>query len=81
MDKTKIVTFRLQKDLLQDLDALATFHYYWKRTDIIVAIIWAFFRLASAGTRFTLMKLYFSKNKNYRIKLEEIEPNNENVED
>ena len=81
MNKTKIVTFRMEKDLLQDVDAFATIHYYWKRTYIIVAIIWAFFRLASAGTRFTLMKLYFSRKKNYRIKLEEIEPNNENPED
>lgn len=80
MDRTKIVTFRLQEDLLTDLNDFSATHYYWKRTYIIVAIIWAFFRLASAGTRFTLMKLYFSKKKNYRIKLEEIEPNNENTE-
>lgn len=80
MDKTKIVTFRLQEDLLTDLDVFAKTHYYWKRSYIIVAIIWAFFRLASAGTRFTLMKLYFARKKNYRIKLEEIEPNNENLE-
>ena len=80
MDKTKIVTFRLQEDILTDLDAFASTHYYWKRTHIIVAILWAFFRLASAGTRFTLMKLYFANKKNYRIKLEEIEPNNENLE-
>ena len=81
MDKTKIITFRLQEDLLTDLDDFSATHYYWKRTYIIVAIIWAFFRLASAGTRFTLMKLYFEKKKNYRIKLEEIEPTNENPED
>lgn len=81
MDKTKIITFRLQEDLLTDLDDFSATHYYWRRTYIIVAIIWAFFRLASAGTRFTLMKLYFARNKNYRIKLEEIEPTNENPED
>lgn len=81
MDKTKIITFRLQEDLLTDLDDFSATHYYWKRTNIIVAIIWAFFRLASAGTRFTLMKLYFAQKKNYRIKLEEIEPNTDNHED
>ena len=80
MDKTKIVTFRLQEDLLTDLDEFVKTHYYWKRSFIIVAIIWAFFRLASAGTRFNIIRIAFQKNPKLRIKLEEIEPNNENPE-
>lgn len=81
MDKTKIVTFRLQDDLLSDLDAFTSTHYYWKRSFIIVAILWAFFRLASAGTRFTIIRNAFQKNPKFRIKLEEIEPNTESHED
>lgn len=81
MDKTKIVTFRMEEDLLEQLDTFTKTHYYWKRSFIIVSIIWAFFRLANAGTRFNIIRNAFQKNPKFRIILEEIEPNTESHED
>lgn len=74
MDKLKIVSFRMDKELLAELDDFTKTHYYWKRTTIICTIIWAFFRLTSAATRYAIMRHSFQKNPKFRIVLEEVKP-------
>ena len=74
MDKLKIISFRMNEDLLTELDEFTKTHYYWKRSFIICAVIWAFFRLTSSATRFALIRHAFHKNTNFRIVLEEIKP-------
>ena len=81
MDKTKIVTFRMEEDLLEQLDTFTKTHSYWKRTFIIVALITAFFKYANAATRFAIIRAAFERRKNYVLKFEEIEPNTDNHED
>lgn len=80
MDKTKIVTFRLQEDLLEQLDSFTKTHTYWKRTFIIVTLITAFFKYANAATRFAIIRDAYGRHKNYVLKFEEIEPNTESHE-
>lgn len=74
MDKLKIISFRMNEDLLTELDEFTKTHYYWKRSFIICAVIWAFFRLTSSATRFAIIRHAFYKNTNFRIVLEEIKP-------
>lgn len=74
MDKTKVVTFRISEDQLSELDDFVNTHYYWKRSYIICSIIWAFFRMASSGTRFNIIRQSFQKNPKFRIVLEEVKP-------
>lgn len=77
MDKTKIVTFRMNESMLEELDFFTKTHYYWKRSYIICTIIWAFFRLADTGTRFNIIRQAFQKNTKFRIVLEEVKPKEE----
>ena len=74
MDKLKIVSFRINEEMLAELDDFTKTHYYWKRSYIICAVIWAFFRLTSSATRFALIRHAFQKNPNFRIVLEEVKP-------
>lgn len=72
MDKTHVVTFRLDKEMLEELDAFTHTHTYWKRSFILVAILWAFFRYASKGMQFNIVRAAFRKGDKYRLVLEEI---------
>lgn len=74
MEKTKIVTFRLEDELLEQLDAFTKMHSYWKRSLVLVAIIKAFFKYANARTRFAIIRASFERNTSYVLKLEEINP-------
>lgn len=74
MDKLKIVSFRMNEEMLSELDDFTKTHYYWKRSFIICAVIWAFLRLTSSATRFALIRHAFQKNPNFRIVLEEVKP-------
>lgn len=72
MDKSHVVTFRLDKEMLEELDAFTHTHTYWKRSFILVAILWAFFRYASKGMQFNIVRAAFRKGDKYRLILEEI---------
>lgn len=74
MDKLKIVSLRMDKELLTELDCFTKTHYYWNRSFIICTVIWAFFRMTSAATRYAIMRQSFQKNPNFRIVLEEVKP-------
>lgn len=74
MDKTKVVTFRVSEEMLADLDDFCSHHFYWKRSSVICAVLWSFFRMTTAETRFQIMRQRFSKQPKYRIILKEIEP-------
>lgn len=74
MDKTKIVTFRISEEQIAELDDFVGTHYYWKRSYIICAIIWAFFRMTNSSTRFNIIRQSFQKNPKFRIVLEEVKP-------
>lgn len=74
MDKTKVVTFRISEEELSALDDFKKTHFYWKRSFIICAILWAFFHMTTAGTRFEIIRQCFKQRPKYRIVLEELEP-------
>lgn len=74
MDKLKIISFRMNEGMLSELDDFTKTHYYWKRSYVICAIIWAFFRLTSSATRFAIIRNAFQKHPMFRIVLEEIKP-------
>lgn len=74
MDKTKVVTFRVDEELLEELDHFKKTHFYWKRSSIICSILWAFFHMAGKGTQFEIMRQTFQKKPRYRIVLEDIGP-------
>lgn len=72
MDKTHVVTFRLDKDMLEELDSFTHTHTYWKRSFILVAILWAFFHYASKGMQYNIVRAAFRRGNKYRLVLEEI---------
>lgn len=74
MDKTKIITFRMEEELLSQLDDFTSTHTYWKRSTVLVALITAFFRYTTAGTRFAIIRAAFESRKNFVIKVEQINP-------
>lgn len=78
MDKTRIITFRLDEERLQQLDDFTSTHSYWKRSFIICAVLDAFFRLTTAGTRFNIIRAAFERKRKYEITISEIKEQEEN---
>lgn len=72
MEKSKIITFRLDEDRLQQLDDFTSMHSYWKRSFIICALLDAFFRFTTAGTRFNIIRAVFERKRKYVITISEI---------
>lgn len=72
MDKTHVITFRMDEELLAQLDDFTHTHSYWKRSFILVCLIKAFFKYASAGTRFAIIRAAFERRKKYVLSFEEI---------
>lgn len=68
-----VVTFRLDADLLGQLDDFTHMHSYWKRSWVLVAILTAFFKFATRGTQFAIVRAAFERKTKYRLVLEEIE--------
>ena len=68
-----VVTFRMDADLLGQLDNFTHTHYYWKRSWILVSILTAFFKFATKGTRFAIVRAALERKDKYVLKLEKVE--------
>ena len=73
MKYKQVVTFRMDGDLLGQLDDFTKMHSYWKRSWVLVAILTAFFKFATRGTQFAIVRAAFERRTKYRLVLEEIE--------
>lgn len=49
MDKTKVVTFRIEESILEKIDEIAKAHHYYKRSRIIEAGLNMVFALEEKG--------------------------------
>lgn len=67
-----VITFRMDEDLLAQLDDFTHTHSYWKRSFILVCLIQAFFKYASAGTRFAIIRAAFERRKKFVLSFEEV---------
>ena len=68
-----VVTFRMDEDLLGQLDDFTRTHSYWKRSWVLVSILTAFFKFATKGTQYAIVRAAFERRTKYRLVLEEIE--------
>lgn len=62
-DILKLISVRLDEDLIRKLDEIAQRHTYWKRSDIIRNILIAVLAEMSAGDIYNMIRYhYFKKN-------------------
>ena len=62
-DNLKLISVRLDEDLIKQLDEVAQKHTYWRRSDIIRNILIAVLAEMSAGDIYNMIRYhYFKKN-------------------
>lgn len=62
-DNLKLISVRLDEDLIKQLDEVAQKHTYWKRSDIIRNILIAVFAEMSAGDIYNMIRYaWYKKN-------------------
>ena len=62
-ENLKVISVRLDEDLLKKLDEAAQRHIYWSRSDIIRNILIAALNEMSAGDLYNMIR-YYQYNKN-----------------
>lgn len=73
MEQLKLISVRLNREVVEEIDNLAKEHTYWTRSYIINSLLYACMRCARPGTLFKMistlypddkkMHLYFSKDE------------------
>lgn len=62
-DNLKLISVRLDEDLIKQLDEVAQKHTYWRRSDIIRNLLIAVLAEMSAGDIYNMIRYhYFKKN-------------------
>lgn len=62
-ENLKLVSVRMDDDLIKKLDEVAQKHTYWKRSDIIRNVLIAVFAEMSAGAIYNMMRYaWYKKN-------------------
>ena len=62
-DNLKLISVRLDEDLIRKMDEVAQKHTYWKRSDIIRNILIAVFAEMSAGDIYNMIRYaWYKKN-------------------
>lgn len=62
-DNLKLISVRLDDDLIKKLDEVAQKHTYWKRSDIIRNILFAAISEMSGGDIYNMIRYhYYKKN-------------------
>lgn len=72
MNKTRMISFRIEEDVLADIDALANVHSYWTRSSICIKILTAIFKFCDASTKFQILKSAAYGHGRYKITIEEL---------
>lgn len=73
MNKTRMISFRIDEDVLADIDALANFHTYWTRSGICIKILTAVLRFCDSGTKFQILRAASSLHGRFKITIEELD--------
>lgn len=77
-ENLKLVSVRLDEDLIKKLDEVAHNHIYWKRSDIIRNILTAVLSEMSGGAIYNMLRYYYYKKNVVDAKFEitdELKPN------
>lgn len=69
-DNLKLISVRLDEDLIEKLDELAQKHTYWKRSDIIRNILIAALDEMSSGDIYNMIRYHFYKKNVVNAKFE-----------
>lgn len=72
MTKTRMISFRIDEDVLADIDALADIHSYWTRSSICIKILTAVLRFCDSGTKFQILRAASTIKGRYKITIEEL---------
>lgn len=69
-DNLKLVSVRMDDDLIRKLDEVAQKHIYWKRSDIIRNVLLAVFAEMSAGDIYNMIRYAWYKKNVVNAKFE-----------
>lgn len=69
-ENLKLVSVRLDEDLIQKLDEQVKSHLYWKRSDIIRNILTAVLSEMSAGAIYNMLRYYYYRKNVIDAKFE-----------
>jgi len=72
MNKTRMISFRIEEDVLADIDALANIHTYWTRSSICIKLLTAFFKYCDASTKFQILKSAAYNSGRFKITIEDL---------
>lgn len=73
MNKTRMISFRIDEDVLADIDALANIHTYWTRSRICIKLLTAIFKFCDASTKFQILKSAAYNSGRFKITIEELD--------
>lgn len=69
-DNLKLISVRLDEDLIRQLDEVAQKHTYWSRSDIIRNILIAVLAEMSAGDIYNMIRYHYYKKNVVNAKFE-----------
>lgn len=72
MNKTRMISFRIDEDVLADIDALANVHTYWTRSSICIRLLTAIFKFCDASTKFQILKSSAYGHGRFKITIEDL---------
>jgi len=70
MVNKKLISIRLDQDVLEKIDELRKRHSYWKRSAIINQILSILLKCANDDVLWQMMKVFYAYEKGYVIRFE-----------
>lgn len=70
MINKKLISIRLDADILEKVDELSKKHYYWKRSAIINQLLSVLLKCSDGGVLWRMLEQYCAFEKGYVIRFE-----------
>ena len=67
MEQLKLISVRLNKEVVDEIDDLAKKHSYWTRSHIINSLLYACMRCARPGTLFDMISTLYPDDKKIHL--------------
>lgn len=70
MINKKLISIRLDADILEKVDELSKKHHYWKRSTIINLLLSVLLKCSDSGVLWRMLSVFSSYEKGYVIRFE-----------
>ena len=74
MEETQVISVRLPKSLIRDLDNLVVSERYWKRNSLISQVLKVFVTCAGKQTVYDTLRWWQHSGDKYELILRKVEP-------